>query len=260
MMSCLEKKELENSILEVEMNKALITGVNSIVNKELLEKLLKLGFGVVAHYHSDNKITEDLKSAHKNVIFIKADFSDKVSVNEFVKTAIENGPYEVVVNAAVTYSGSGDDWQDQQRDRQTWADNFSVNTIVPGMLMANADKLILDKGVIVNISSTLGQIQFGERQFAIYCASKSALDSLTATYAKRWAPNIRVVGIAPAYIRSAWNKNIAKQDMAHLLQDHLTHKFIEPEEIADLMETLIVNPSINATTVLIDGGYSTPII
>lgn len=240
--------------------KALITGSNSMVNKVLLERLLKLGFDVVAHYHSDNSLTEEIKSSSPNIVFLQADFATENSINNFLKGAIENGAYDVIVNAAVTYMGSGEDWQEEQKDWQIWTNNFSINTITPGLIMANVDKLMQKRGVIINISSAVGQVQFGEQQFAIYSATKSALDSLTSTYAKRWAPGIRVVGIAPAYIRSAWNKNMNQNETEVLLKGHLTHKFIEPEEIADLIETVINNPSINATTILIDGGYSSPII
>ena len=37
-------------------------------------------------------------------------------------------------------------------------------------------------------------------------------------------------------------------------------RLIEPTEIADLMETVIKNKGINATTLVIDGGLDAPII
>ena len=54
--------------------KALITGVNSLVNKALLEKLLNMGYEVTAHYHTDNEITKELKEKYPKVRFIQADF------------------------------------------------------------------------------------------------------------------------------------------------------------------------------------------
>ncbi len=65
--------------------KALITGVNSLVNKELLAKLVEMGYEVTAHYHNENDIAKDLKNEYKNVRFIQADFSDKNSFLEFTK-------------------------------------------------------------------------------------------------------------------------------------------------------------------------------
>lgn len=130
------------------------------------------------------------------------------------------------------------------------------------MIMSHADKLLEPQGVIVNISSTYGQQYMGDMQFAMYSASKAALDSLTHTYAKRWhSLGIRVVGIAPGWVRSAWNKDMSKVELAQMVSEpHLVTKLIEPSEIADLMEQLIKNPGINATSVTIDGGLSSPIL
>jgi NAD(P)-dependent dehydrogenase (short-subunit alcohol dehydrogenase family) len=99
----------------------------------------------------------------------------------------------------------------------------------------------------------------GEIQFAMYSASKAALNSLTMTYAKRWAPDIRVVGIAPGWVKSAWNKDMPAERVAQMISPQLTHKFIEPDEIANLMEAVITNKSINATTLAIDGGLGAPV-
>jgi dihydromonapterin reductase/dihydrofolate reductase len=238
------------------MKNALITGANSYVNKVLLDKLLAMGYAVVAHYHSDNDLTKEIRNK-AGVTLLQADFSDQRSVEAFIGAALANGPYDVVVNAAALQAEAGD-WKTLQQNYADWCAHFSVNTIVPGLLIARADKLVMDGGVIVNISSSNGEQNFGDRQFAMYSATKAALNSLTATYAKRWSPRIRLVGIAPAYIRSGWNKDMPADELAILVKDHLTQRLVEPEEIANLMELLITNKSINATTTPIDGGYTVP--
>lgn len=243
------------------MKKGLITGANSLVNMVLLEKLIQMEYEMVVQYHRDNEITQEIKDKYPHCVFLQADFADQTSIQQFIGAAADQGPYDVIVNGAVTYNGASDDqWQEEQKNWNLWMNTFSVNTTTPALIMAQADTLLNQDGVIINISSAMGQPQFSTDQFAMYCSSKSALDALTSSFAKRWATKYRVVGIAPAYIRSAWNKNMDTESTQTLLQDHLTQKFIEPEEIADLMEAIIANPSINATTILIDGGYSSPII
>ena len=240
--------------------KALITGVNSEVNKVLLQRLISDGFDVVAHYHMDNDLTKELVSAHPSVTFIQADFAVQSSFREFLKQATELGKYDVIVSGAVYYSEASD-WT-AQLDWSEWQKTFAINTTSAGMLMAHADKLVNDGGVIVNISSTYGQTYMGDTQFTMYGASKASLDLLTENYAKRWHKNqIRVVGIAPGWVKSAWNKGMSEQDIADMLSpNHLVAKLIEPEEIASLMSQLIQNKGINATTVVIDGGLSSPIV
>ncbi len=80
--------------------KALLTGANSLVNKVLLEKLDKMGYEIVAHYHSNNDITADIRNTYPKVTFIQADFADSESFANFLKTAADNGKYDAIVNGA----------------------------------------------------------------------------------------------------------------------------------------------------------------
>jgi hypothetical protein len=47
-------------------------------------------------------------------------------------------------------------------------------------------------------------------------------------------------------------------DLKNIQKDQLTNRLVEPAEIAELMMEIIRNQSINATTIVIDGGYSAP--
>ncbi len=237
--------------------KALITGANSMVNKAMLAKLVSMGYDVTAHYHSDNDLTKEVRAEYPNVRFIQADFSDKSSFMEFFKQ-VSGEKYDVLVNAAVYYAES-DSWE-SQKDWDEWQKTFAANTIAAGMLMAHAETLLNKSSVVVNISSTYGQPYMADTQFAMYSASKAALDSLTVNYAKKWSPDIRVVGIAPGWVKSSWNKDMSDAEITDMITPQLTHKLIEPEEIAGLMEAVINNRSINATTLVIDGGLGAPII
>lgn len=237
--------------------KAFITGANSFVNRALLDKLVAMGYAVTAHYHSDNDITAEIKQKYPAAKFIQADFASQDSFGKMLEQ-IGGDKFDVLVNGAVYYA-EADDWQ-AQKDWSEWQKNFAVNTTSAGVLMANADRLLNKGGVIVNISSTFGQKYLGEIQFTMYGASKAALDSLTVAYAKRWAPDVRVVGIGPGWVRSAWNKDMSEKEVADMLKGIVPSRLVEPVEIADLMELVIKTPSINATTVIIDGGLGAPII
>ena len=83
--------------------RALITGVNSLVNMAMLAKLLEMGYEVTAHYHSDNRLSQDLKARYPNVRFLQADFSSKDDLVKFVAQVMDE-PYDVLVNAAVYYA------------------------------------------------------------------------------------------------------------------------------------------------------------
>lgn len=237
--------------------KALLTGANSLTNKALLDKLVSMGYDVTAQYHSENDLTKELKAKYPRVRFVQADFANKDSFMKFIEQAMD-GKYDVLVNGAVFYS-EANDWKPQQ-DWDAWQKTFAVNVTTCGVLMAHGDLMMNNASVIINISSTMGQTFMADTQFTMYSASKAALDSLTMAYAKRWAPDIRVVGLAPGWIHSKWNVAMPDDVKKGMISPQLTHEWVEPEEIADLMETVIKTKSINAATLLIDGGLGAPIV
>lgn len=236
--------------------KALITGANSLVNEAMLDKLVDMGYSVVAHYHRENEITERLKRAYPKVEFVQANFENQSEFEKFLTEIKDKSPFDVIVNGAVYYAEAEDDTS--QKEWTEWQKTFAINTTACGMLMAYAQDL-MNKGVVINISSTYGQKYMGDTQFTMYGASKSALDLLTENYAKKYYPNIRVVGIAPGWVKSAWNKDMNDEEIKEMVEPNRT-KLIEPANIALLMRQLIENQDINATTMLIDSGLSSPVL
>lgn len=236
--------------------KALLTGANSLVNEAMLGKLIEMGYDVTAHYHRENEITKRLKQTYSQVVFVRANFEEKSEFVKFLNEIKVHGPFDVIVNGAVYYAEAEDDAKQQVWSE--WQKTFAINTTACGMLMAHANELMRE-GVIINISSTYGQKYMGDTQFTMYGASKAALDLLTENYAKKYYPDIRVVGIAPGWVRSSWNKDMSDKEIIEMVEPNRT-KLIEPNNIANLLQQLIDNPDINATTVLIDSGLSSPVL
>ncbi len=236
--------------------KALLTGANSLVNGAMLDELIEMGYLVTAHYHRENEITERLKKAYPKVEFVQANFEVQSEFEKFLKDIKSNETFDVIVNGAVYYAEAEND--KNQQEWSEWQKTFAVNTTACGMLMAHARDL-MNEGVIINISSTYSQKYMGDTQFTMYGASKAALDLLTENYAKKYYPNIRVVGIAPGWVKSAWNRDMSDVEIKEMVEPNRT-KLIEPKNIALLMRQLIENQDINATTVLIDSGLSSPVL
>ena len=104
------------------------------------------------------------------------------------------GNFELIINNA----GLADPHPDT--DQTAWEKVLRLNTVVPALLLAHADTMVRDNGQVINISSAYGHERFGEKGYAVYSASKAALNSITRTFAKQLAPRVRVNGIAPGYV------------------------------------------------------------
>ena len=91
--------------------RALVTGINSFVNRVLADKLVAMGYAVLGHYHSDNELTAELKQIG-SVELLQADFTDPKSIELFMNAVKKAGPFDVIVNGAACYTES-DSWEAQ---------------------------------------------------------------------------------------------------------------------------------------------------
>lgn len=132
------------------------------------------------------------------------DVADADAVAEAVARAEgDHGPVSVLVNCAgVLHLGP---FLDQSAD--IWRHTLDVNVlgavhciraVLPGMLARGA-------GTIVNVSSVAGRRGFADH--AAYCASKFALEGLSASLRQEVAPKgVRVIVVAPGVVDTALGK------------------------------------------------------
>lgn len=181
---------------------------------------------------------------------MKADLSNKDEIEDFMQKLIGQGKFDVIINNAGV-SKSFDD-----KEIEDWGRILRINTVVPGLIMGNADRLVNDGGVIINISSVYGHERFGDKGLLGYSASKAALNSLTRTFAKKLAPKVRVMGVAPGYVNSKWNENYSPEERKRIEREQLIERLIEPQEVADLVVHIINNKALEGEIIYIDGGIS----
>lgn len=222
--------------------KVLITASSSSIGMAMTQKFADSGYTLVLHYH--------IHKPDFQAQFIQADLTQPDEVERAVKEAERYGPYDVVVNNA------GINPAEDLKNLNYWEVIFRVDAIFPAILMGKGRDLVNSGGCFINISTAYGHIRFGEVNNIAYSAAKAALNSLTLTFAKKLAPNIRVNAVAPGYVESAWNENYSKEKKAELAKDALTEKLVKSVDVADLVTHLVDNKSINGEIVYIDGGLT----
>jgi len=107
-------------------------------------------------------------------------------------------------------------------------------------------------GVIINISSISRAGNLGQTN---YSATKSAVDSMTVTWAKELSRyKIRVGAIAPGYVNTEMVAKIRPDVLEKVIQNIPVGRLGEMEEISRAVQFIIANDFFTGRVIEVDGG------
>jgi 3-oxoacyl-[acyl-carrier protein] reductase len=137
---------------------------------------------------------------------------------------------------------------------------FSVNVIGAFQCARAAREALLasGNGEIVNVSSISGLAGIGSS--IPYCASKAALNNMTVTLARVFAPTVRVNAVAPGFITTRWLKRglgdaVYEATKKRSEETVILHKVCEPEDVALAIINIITGPDLMTGHVIpLEGG------
>ena len=238
---------------------ALITGCNRGIGRGILEAFVKEGASVIACTRSvDEALTEtyqQLAAQHGVQIYpVCMDLSDPESIKLGMKVVAElKVPIDILVNNAGIAKfrpfvmSKVDDFKEMMQ----------VNLYAPVQISQNVVKNMLKqrKGSIINFCSVSGLDSNSGN--AAYGASKAAIASLTRTMAKELAKvNIRVNAVAPGFVDTDMNKQIAADYMESILPQIALERVADVSEVANTVLFLASDESsyITGQVIRIDGG------
>jgi 3-oxoacyl-[acyl-carrier protein] reductase len=190
---------------------AIVTGGGTGVGRATSLRLADLGYAVAVNYSRSRDDAEQtvalIASRGGRALAYQADVADDAAARQLVDTTVERfGRLDVLINCAGTTEFIP--FVDLERvTDDVWQRLFQVN-VVGAFHCARAARgpmLAAGGGSIVNVSSVAGQLAQGSS--IPYCCSKAALDNLTVSLARTFAPRIRVNAVAPGFITGRWLEN-----------------------------------------------------
>ncbi|MCI9281314.1 MAG: SDR family oxidoreductase [Bacilli bacterium] len=230
----------------------LVTGASRGLGEAIAKKFLDNKNIVYINYNKTSlKELEEKYHEYKNARFIKCDVSNEEEIkNMMSKIKEEEGHLDVLVNNA----GIAMDSELKDKTKDNFQKILEVNLIGP-FLTSKYVLDIMDKGSIINISSTNGLDTYYSYSLD-YDASKAGLINLTHNFASMYAPNIRVNCIAPGWINTEMNKELDKEYIKEECEHILLERFAEPKEIANVVFFLASDEAsyITDTIIRVDGG------
>ncbi len=224
----------------------LITGASQRIGLHCAMRLLDTGQAVIISYRSERPALEQLRE--RGALTLQADFASEAGILAFIETlrSHTDSLRAIVHNAS--------DWLTETpgNEAAVFQQMIHVHMLAPYLINLHCEPLLRRStpADIIHISDDV--VRSGSAKRPAYCASKAGLDSLTLSFAARFAPAIKVNGIAPALIQ--FNEGDDAAYRAKRLAESALG--IEPgaEVIYQSLRYLLDNPYVTGTTLAVNGG------
>jgi NAD(P)-dependent dehydrogenase (short-subunit alcohol dehydrogenase family) len=239
---------------------ALVTGAARGIGSAVAARLAREGYQVALADRDRMQVAvvaKNLGTGHRGY---EIDVASEAAINStFAAVARDYGSLDLLVNNAAV----ADSFKPTFDQHKAEFDHVLDVNLTGAMLCAReAARLMLGRGagVIVNLASIAGELPMPTRN--AYSASKAAIINLTGCMAAELAAdNIRVVAVAPGYVRTpgvAELEAAGKIDAAAIRKRIPMADFGRPEDIADAIAFLASDAAsyITGTTLHVDGGWT----
>lgn len=236
---------------------ALVTGASRGIGAVIARQLAEDGFAVAINYASSaseaSALAAELQQAGHRALAFKADVADSAAVRElFAQVEAQLGRVDVLINNA----GMLKVLPLAEHSDELFEQTFAINTRGTFNTLREAAKRLNEGGRIVNFSSsTVGLNLPG---YAVYIASKAAVESLTQVFAKELrGRRITVNAVAPGPVATELflHGKSAEQIQAFAKMPPL-ERLGQPQDIASII-AFLVSPAaswVNGQILRANGG------
>lgn len=174
----------------------IVTGSSRGIGKEVAILLAKNGAKVVVnHSNSETEANQTAETIAQNggtAVAIKANVSQRNEVTHLFNKAIEVfGKVDVLINnAGIMYNKLLKD-----NSQEEFTKLFDVNVRGIFNTLQEAHSKLSDNGIIINFSSSTAKLMLPK--YALYSATKAAVEQMTKVFSKEIGRGISVNAIAP---------------------------------------------------------------
>ncbi len=236
---------------------AIVTGASRGIGAVIARQLASQGLAVAINYANSadeaSRLVVELRQAGHQAIAIKADVASGEDVRRlFDETEAKLGKVDVLINNA----GILKVLPLAQHSDELFEQTFAINTRGTFNTLREAATRLNDGGRIVNFSSsTVGLNLPG---YAVYIASKAAVESLTQVFAKELrGRNITVNAVAPGPVATElFLQGKSEEQIQAFAKMPPLERLGQPEDIAQVI-TFLVSPAadwVNGQILRTNGG------
>ncbi|WP_307191849.1 3-hydroxyacyl-CoA dehydrogenase [Mesobacillus stamsii] len=243
--------------------KAMVTGGASGLGEATVQRIVEQGGKAAILDLSVERGEAQVQQMGENVLFIKTDVTSEEEVRNAVHKASESfGSINTVVNCAGIGVAGKLLSRKGVHSLEMFSKVISINLIGTFNVIRLASEQIAqndrndvgERGVIINTASVAAfDGQIGQ---AAYSASKAGVVGMTLPIARELAGyGIRVMTIAPGLFHTPMFDLLPAEAREALGKTvPFPQRLGYPEEFAQLVESIMVNPMLNGETIRLDGA------
>lgn len=245
----------------------LVTGAARRLGCAIALGFARQGWDVGIHYHASASeaasLCEQIAALGRRATLLPTDFADETAVAELVSLCEARlGPLQCLVNNASLFEAdTGVSFSYDALARMT-----RINVAAPVRLASelyqaclarvsdgdtgDGERKNVQSAVVINL---LDQKLFNlNPDYLSYTLSKAALQAATVTLAQAFAPQVRVVGVAPGITLPSGGQGEDAFQRAHRMTP--LNAASNPEDIVEAVLYLAAAKAVTGTTLLVDGG------
>ncbi len=229
----------------------LITAASKRIGLHLTKRFSEKGFPIIAHYRTLTPELEELFSA--NVIGIQGNMGSTEDIMEVIgKIKKQVSSLRAIIHNASAYEKTNR--KSIPRAMEQFEMFFQVHMVAPyllneelfPLLKASEDPL----GDIVHITDI--NVQRPDPRFDLYCSTKAGLENLSLSFARRFAPEVKVNSIAPGPVLFSGKET--SEEREKILSKVLLQKEGGEECIFQAVEAVLGNSYLTGVCLPVDGG------
>jgi len=238
---------------------AIVTGASRGIGAVIARQLAAQGFAVAINYANSaseaSALVVELRQAGHQAIAIKADVASGADVARlFDETEQQLGKVDVLVNNA----GILKVLPLAQHSDELFEQTFAINTRGTFNTLREAATRMNDGGRIVNFSSST--VALNLPGYAVYIASKAAVESLTQVFAKELrGRRITVNAVAPGPVATElFLHGKSEEQIQTFARMPPLERLGQPQDIADVV-SFLVSPAaawVNGQILRANGGLA----
>jgi len=245
---------------------ALVTGGARRVGRAIVLALAEAGCDVAVHYRSSHTeahaLVEQITTRGRKGVAVQGDLNDRCVWPEVISETVGRlDRLDVLINNASVFDAESPVGAAPSEDTvegfrpDYWESVLRTNLIAPMALCHHAHPHLkkTGKGKIINLCDIAADHPW--RHHLAYCASKSALATLTRALARALAPEIQVNAVAPGI--AMFPEEYSKDLRNRLIKRVPLGRAGTPREVAQLVRFLVESGGyMTGQIISIDGGRS----